>query len=43
MDDLAELANADSDEENQEISDSAPVSPFADALSAREEAAIAKQ
>jgi len=41
MDDLEQLANEESD--NQEISDSAPVSPFADALSAKEEAAIAKQ
>jgi len=41
MDDLEQLANEEDD--NQEISDSAPVSPFADALSAKEEAAIAKQ
>lgn len=41
MDDLEQLANEEDD--NQEISDSAPVSPFADALSAKEEEAIAKQ
>jgi hypothetical protein len=41
MDDLADLAAEDSDE-NQEISDSAPVSPFADALTAKEEALIAE-
>lgn len=35
MDDLEMLANEEDD--NQEISDSAPVSPFADALSAKEE------
>tara|TARA_B110000285_G_scaffold234047_1_gene309667 strand:- start:4585 stop:4710 length:126 start_codon:yes stop_codon:yes gene_type:complete len=32
MDDLEQLANEDDD--NQEISDSAPISPYADALSA---------
>jgi hypothetical protein len=31
MDDLEQLANEDDD--NQEISDSAPISPYADALS----------
>jgi hypothetical protein len=41
MDDLEQLANDEDD--NQEISDSAPVSPYADALSEKEEAAIAKE
>ena len=40
MDDLEALANEESSD-NEMISDSAPVSPFADALSAKEEAAIA--
>ena len=38
MDDLEQLANED-DSDDQEISDAAPVSPFADYIPEKEEAA----